>query len=109
LQRLLWIPIASIFASSILDRLTTFIGLSAGFIESNPAQAWVLAHSPWFFYSSALIVPAAISLMMTLGIRFLKATNLRIHRQFLAFFFLGLSMYSWTPVVSNLLLLRGTV
>src|SRR4029077_19121366 len=40
LQRILWVPIVSIFASIILDRLTTFLGLSLGFVESNPAQAW---------------------------------------------------------------------
>jgi uncharacterized membrane protein len=109
LQRLLWVPITSIFASSILDRLTTFLGLSAGFVESNQAQAWVLAHFPWFFYSSALIIPAVISAMIILGIRFLEALNFRMHRRFLAFFFLGLSLYSWTPVVNNLILLRGAV
>src|SRR4029077_11673119 len=109
LQRILWVPIVSIFASSILDRLTTFLGLSLGFVESNPAQAWVLVHFPWFFYSSALIIPAVISAMMTLGIRFLQAPNLRMHRRFLAVFFLGLSTYSWSPVVNNLLLIRGAV
>gem|GEM_PF-3695627 len=109
LQRILWVPIVNIFASSILDRLTTFLGLSVGFVESDPAQVWALAQMPWFFYSSALIIPALISAMMTFGIHFLQAPSLRLHRRFLAVFFLGLSIYRWTPVVNNLLLIRGAV
>jgi len=72
MQRILWIAIVSLFTSTILDRLTTFMGLSSGFVETNPAQAWVLAHSPWFFYSMALLAPAAIGLIMMLGFRSLE-------------------------------------
>jgi uncharacterized protein DUF5658 len=107
LQRFLWIPVISLFTSNILDRATTFVGLSTGFEETNPAQAWVLAHFPWLFYSSALLSPAIISLMMIMGIRYLATPSLQLHRQVLTAFFFGLSIFSWSPVVSNLLLLRG--
>ena len=95
----------SLFTSTILDRLTTFIGLSSGFVESNPAQAWVLAHFPWFFYSTALLAPTAVVLIMMIGFRYLKATKFHLHRRFLASFFVGLSALSWTPVLHNTLLL----
>jgi uncharacterized membrane protein len=101
MQRILWIAMVSLFTSTILDRLTTFVGLSSGFVESNPAQAWVLAHFPWFFYSTALLAPTAVVLMMMIGFRYLKG----LHRRFLASFFVGLSVFSWTPVLHNALLL----
>jgi uncharacterized membrane protein len=105
MQRILWIAIVSLFTSTILDRLTTFMGLSSGFVESNPAQAWVLAHFPWFFYSTALLAPTAVVLIMMIGFRYLKATKFTVHRRFLTSFFLGLSVFSWTPFLHNTLLL----
>jgi hypothetical protein len=105
MQRILWIAIVSVFTSTILDRLTTFMGLSSGFVETNPAQAWVLGHSPWFFYSTALLAPAAIGLIMMLGFRSLEGPRFQLHRRFLASFLLGLSVFSWTPVLHNALLL----
>ncbi|OLE69832.1 hypothetical protein AUF78_09275 [archaeon 13_1_20CM_2_51_12] len=97
MQRILWIATASLFTSTILDRLTTFMGFSSGFVETNPARAWVLAHSPWFFYSTALIAPATIGLIMMIGFRYLEGSQFQLHRRFLASFFLGLSVLSWTP------------
>ncbi|OLE90609.1 MAG: hypothetical protein AUF79_09755 [Crenarchaeota archaeon 13_1_20CM_2_51_8] len=81
------------------------MGLSSGFVETNPAQAWMLAHFPWFFYSTALIAPAAIGIIMLVGFRYLEGHQFQLHRRFLAFFFLGLSVFSWTPVLHNTLLL----
>ncbi|OLB72500.1 hypothetical protein AUI06_01130 [archaeon 13_2_20CM_2_52_21] len=101
MQRILWIAIVSLFTSTILDRLKTFMGLASGFVEINPAQAWVLAHSPWFFYSTAFITPTAIGLIMMIGFRFLEGPQFQLHRRFLASLFLGLSMFSWTPVLHN--------
>src|SRR5207245_3382676 len=97
MQRILWIAIVSLFTSTFLDRLTTFIGLSSGFVETNPAQAWVLAHSPWLFYSTALLAPTAIGLIMMLGFRSLEGSRFQLHRRFLPSFFLGLTVYIWTP------------
>ncbi len=97
--------IVSLFTSTILDRLTTFIGLSSGFVEYNPAQAWVLAHSPWLFYSTAVIAPATIGLIMMIGFRNLQGAQFQLHRRFLTAFFVGLSVVSWTPVFHNTLLL----
>jgi Domain of unknown function (DUF5658) len=105
MQRILWIALVSLFTSTVLDRLTTFMGLSSGFVESNPAQAWVLAHFPWFFYSTALISPATISLIMLLGFRYLQGPQFQFYRRILTAFFLGLSAFSWTPVLHNTLLL----
>src|SRR5260370_17361879 len=105
MQRILWIAMVSLFTSTILDRLTTFIGLSSEFVESNPAQAWVLAHFPWFFYSTALLAPTAVLLIMMIGFRYLKETRFRLHRRFLASFFVSLSVFSCTPILHTPLLL----
>ena len=96
----------SLFASSIPDRTTTLMGLSAGFVETNPIQSWVISHSIWFFYMSAFIFPASISFMILLGIRVLDGPSFHYHRQALAVFFVALSLFGWTPVVSNLIILR---
>jgi len=105
MPRILWIAAVSLFISTILDRLTTFMGLSSGFVESNPAQAWVLAQFPWFFYSTALLPPTAVVLMMMIGFRYLKGIKFHLHRPFLMSFFVGLSVFSWTLVLHNTLLL----
>src|SRR6266851_426252 len=105
MQRILWIAAVSLFISTILDRLTTFMGLSSGFVESSPAQACVLVHFPWFFYSPALLAPTAVVLMMIIGFRYSKGTRFHLHRWFLASFFVGLSVFNWTPVLHNTLLL----
>ena len=97
----------SLFASSILDRATTLIGLSAGFVEINPVQSWVITHSIWFFYTSAIIFPASISLMTLLSIRILNGPDFHYHRRALAGFFTALSVMSWIPVVSNLVVLHS--
>src|SRR6266849_3253651 len=88
MQRIFWISMVSLFTSTVLDRLTTFIGLSSGFVESNPAQAWVLAHFPWFFYSTALLAPTAVVLITMIGFRYLKGTKFHLHRRFLSSFLL---------------------
>jgi uncharacterized protein DUF5658 len=106
LQRFLWIPVISLFASSILDRATTLFGLSTGFVEINPVQSWIISHSFWFFYTSALIFPASISLTILLGLRVLDGPNFHYQRRALAVFFVALSLFSWTPVVNNLIMLR---
>jgi len=106
LQRILWIPIISLFASSITDRATTLAGLSAGFVETNPIESWILTRSPWFFYLSSLLFPAMISLTVLVGMRILKGPNLYYHRRALSVFFAALSIMSWTPAVNNILLLR---
>src|SRR5260370_36474334 len=105
MQRILWIAMVSLFTSTIRDRLTPFIGLYSGFVESNPAQAWVLAHFPWFFYSTVLLAPSAVVLIMMIGFRYLKGTRFPLHRQFLGSFFVVFSVLSWTPVLHNTLLL----
>ncbi len=107
MNRLIWIPTLSLFASNILDRTTTFVGLSAGYRETNPAQAWVLANIPFLFYISALLIPGVISLLLIASIRVLDRPDFQMQRRILLSFFFFLSVYSWIPVVSNLLILRG--
>lgn len=89
-----------------MDRATTLAGLSAGFVETNPFEYWILEHSPWFFYLSGLLFPAMISLTILIGMRILKGPALYYHRRALGIFFAALSIISWTPAVNNLLLLR---